>query len=73
MLAVDTFIKILKICRIEPEIKTYKHCRTYPHPLFTEDYDLYEEEETHGEVCDCCVVKNNIEPDSRGRKKKHKE
>lgn len=70
MIAVDTFIKILKICRIEPDLKTYKHCRTYPHPLFTQDDDLYEEEEPCDDICDCCVEKNNLHKNSQGNKKK---
>lgn len=68
MIAVDTFIKLLKISRIELDFKSYKHCRTFPHPLFTQDDDLYENDSCD-EVCECCIEKNVIDENSRGRKK----
>ena len=60
MIAVDIFIKLLKVSRFELDLKTYKHCRTYPHSLFNQDDDLYEEEESCDDICQCCVVKNDV-------------
>jgi hypothetical protein len=69
MMAVDHFIKQNRVNKYYDDFKSYKHCRVYPHPLFsTTDMPIVDEED---EVCPCCKIKNDLTFNSVGRKKCH--